>query len=99
MLTIIAGFIAVASAQQRATTAADLAVLAAADSARGLRPGQPCQLAQTIAEANGAQLTACAQPSGLPGVVDARVQVEIPAPYQLLGKAEAISRAGPPPAD
>lgn len=91
-----AGLAGLIAANHRAATAADLAALAAADAARGLTTGEPCALAQIVAEHNGADLVACAQPAGRPGTVDVRTSVPFTGPFAFLGPAEGISRAGPP---
>lgn len=78
--------------RHRATTAADLAALAAAE--RAVR-GDPaaCAAAERLAGANGARLTACAVGSG------AVVEVTVALPVRLgpLGvhRADARARAGP----
>ena len=46
-------------ATHRAAKAADLAALAAADVARGLSPGIPCETAQAVARENGADAVEC----------------------------------------
>lgn len=97
LFAVIAGVIAVVSAQHRAYAAADLSALAAADSARGMSSGEPCAVAAEIARANRAVLVGCAQPEGRSGTVDIRVQTRINGPYAFLGPAEGTSRAGPPP--
>jgi len=48
------------TARQRVIGAADAAALAAADAARGIVPGIPCELAARVAEANAAALAHCA---------------------------------------
>lgn len=96
VFAVLAGLIAVVSANQRAASAADLSALAAADAARGLRGGEPCQVAAEIAAANKAEVVGCNQPAGSAGTVDVRVQVRITGIYALLGPAEGVSRAGPP---
>lgn len=94
--SVLAGLIAAVTANHRASTAADLAALAAADSARGLTLGEPCQVANETAANNGAMLIACARSPTREGTVDVRVQVEISGPYAFLGPAESLARAGPP---
>lgn len=96
LLTVAVGLIGVVTANQKAARAADLAALAAADSARGLRPGNPCELAAEVARANRAQLVNCNQPANLEGTVDVRTSSEITGPFFFLGPAESLSRAGPP---
>ncbi|WKK70823.1 helicase [Rathayibacter oskolensis] len=76
-------------AHQRAVAAADAAALAAADTASGLLPGEPCDEASRLATAGGAELTACAL-DGETASVEVAVAV---GPLTL----RARSRAGPPP--
>lgn len=92
---VIAGVITAVSAQHKAMAAADLSALAAADTARGLREGEPCTVAAEIARANHAELKGCAQPEGYSGIVDVRTTVPIGGPFTWLGSAEGLSRAGP----
>lgn len=92
----VAGLIGVTSANHRAATAADLAALAAADTARGLRGGDPCQIAATVAAQNGAVLLACLPAPTQQGTVDVRVQKPIEGPFAFLGSAQGLARAGPP---
>lgn len=49
----------VLTARQAAAGAADAAALAAADAAVGIVPGSPCAVADPVAAANGAEVTAC----------------------------------------
>jgi secretion/DNA translocation related TadE-like protein len=85
---------AAVTARHRATSAADLAALAAASHAVVGDPAA-CAVAARIASANGAVLAGCAQ---LPG---AQVQVEVRIRLSLgpLGSREAHgrARAGPAP--
>ncbi|MDO4898353.1 MAG: hypothetical protein Q3965_03495 [Rothia sp. (in: high G+C Gram-positive bacteria)] len=92
----VAGLIGVVTANHRAATAADLAALAAADTARGLRSGDACAVAGQVAAENQAQLTGCAPHTSTPGVVDVRLEVAITGPFSFLGSAEGLARAGPP---
>lgn len=93
MVVVVIGLSGVAlaaalTARQRVIGAADLAALAAADAASGAIGGAPCDVARSIAHANGTRLTACAA-DGL--VVTVRVVgafAGIPIP--------AHSAAGPP---
>lgn len=96
LFVFITGLFGAMTAKQRASTAADLSALAAADAARGLREGEPCDVAAQVAEDNRAQVTGCAAPSGRQGTIDVRVTSKISGPFAFLGDAEAISRAGPP---
>lgn len=82
-------------AHRRAASAADLSALAAADALRGLAQGQPCQVAERIAEQNGAQLRACTIPER-PESVDVRVAVPVTGPFAAVGDAIGTSRAGAP---
>lgn len=99
-LLAILALSAVASAAGRAAGAADLAALAAADAARGLGPGEPCEVAADMAARNGARLDACER-SGAGGVI-VDVWTSVPAGPALtwlssLGAdASGRSRAGPP---
>ncbi len=92
----VAAIMGAVLAQHRASTAADLAALAAADTARGLRDGEPCVVAARIASENDAELIGCALPQGYSGTVDVRVQVPIRGVLAVVGPAEGLSRAGPP---
>ncbi|WAP52359.1 hypothetical protein OL239_03505 [Arthrobacter sp. ATA002] len=82
-----------AVAANRAATAADLAALAAADTVRGLREGEPCAVAGEAAGRNGAALTGCAVNAG-----DLSVQVSTEVAVRLMPwPATGQARAGPPP--
>jgi secretion/DNA translocation related TadE-like protein len=61
-------------AQQRAAGAADTAALAAADVARGIASGIPCNLADILAAANGARLTGCETDGA---IVTVRVEIVV----------------------
>lgn len=91
-----AGLVGVVAANHRAAQAADLAALAAADAARGLTSGDPCDKAREVAQANRASLVACALPPGLTGTVDIRTSADIAGPFAYLGPAQGMARAGPP---
>lgn len=89
---------AVTRAAMQAASAADLSALAAADTARGLRAGDPCPAAGLLASANEARLESC--------VIEAdgttvRVQVSVAITFSALGiefpAASAQARAGAPP--
>ena len=56
LTVVIAGLIGVVSANRRASAAADLSALAAADAYRGLTEGDPCAVAADLAERHGAHL-------------------------------------------
>lgn len=47
------------AAHSQAQNAADLAALAAADAVRGLATGEPCEIAEEVAERNGGRLDDC----------------------------------------
>jgi len=91
-------FVAATQAATRAGTAADLAALAAADTARGLREGDPCAVAQGLAERNGASVRSCVVEN--PGST-VRITVAVPARFSFaqlaIYEASASARAGPPP--
>jgi len=74
-------------AHARAAAAADLAAIAAADVVAGRTTGVPCDVAETVAGANGAALTGCAQSGPI-------VTVTASTPYLSLS-ASASARAGP----
>lgn len=84
-----------AVARHRAQSAADLAALAAADVALGLRAGEPCRLAAEVAGANSARLTACVLHDD--GSVQVVVQVSPAGWSAALGDAAAQARAGQAP--
>ena len=92
---LVAGICAAVHTKNQAQNAADAAALAAADSLRGISSGEPCQVARKIAEANGAQLVACAFPTRAE-TVDVRVHKALPGPFAALGPVQAIARAGSP---
>lgn len=90
-------FVAASHAATQAGTAADLAALAAADTARGIRHGAPCAVAEMLSRANGAVLEECAiEPTG----DTVRVKVSVPVSFGFAGiqlyPATAVARAGPP---
>ncbi|WP_090816693.1 MULTISPECIES: Rv3654c family TadE-like protein [unclassified Arthrobacter] len=76
----------------RASSAADLAALAAADAARGLTPGEPCEVASGVAVRHSAKLTSCTVLGG--GVVEVATGLEHRFDW---GPATGRARAGPPP--
>ena len=82
-----------AVAAGKAATAADLSALAAADAARGLTPGEPCDIAANLAQRHGARLVACE----VGGTGLDTVQVEVVLPSGLPWPAHGMARAGPPP--
>lgn len=91
ILTVLLAQAAVAAS--RAAAAADLAALAAADAARGLRPGEPCRVAESVARRNQASIVSCAE--GPDHTVQLRTRLDAVTP---LGPASGLARAGPPPA-
>ncbi|MFW3384555.1 UNVERIFIED_CONTAM: hypothetical protein RF648_00985 [Kocuria sp. CPCC 205274] len=105
-LTLVLGVLLVAVlllaqagiATHRAGKAADLAALAAADTARGLVAGDPCGAAERVARENGARLERCALVEPERVVVDVRTAVALDGPLARFGAARGVSRAGPPEA-
>ncbi|MCT1367954.1 Rv3654c family TadE-like protein [Kocuria massiliensis] len=89
----------VAAAHHRARTAADLAALAAADAARGLLSGAPCDVGRKVVEENGARLVQCCSPQGRADVIDVRTHVDLPSWLRRLGPVAGVARAGPPAGD
>lgn len=89
--------LAASHAAIRAGSAADLAALAAADAARGLRAGDPCTVAAELSTANGARLRDC-RVEGSGDTVRLRVSVEVGFGFAglRLHEASASARAGPP---
>lgn len=87
-------------ASMRAASAADLAALAAADTARGLRAGDPCGIAGSVSAENDALLQSCAVEADGTSV---RVTVSVPVNFTALDvqlfDATARARAGAPPLD
>ena len=74
---------------QRVLGAADAAALAAGDTLLGVVPGVPCEVAATVADADGARITECELDGYLVTVtVSARVGIF---------EVTARSRAGPRP--
>lgn len=90
---VIAGLIGVVSANRRASAAADLSALAAADAYRGLTEGDPCAVAADLAERHGAHLESCTFPDR-PETVEVTVAVPVAGPMGLLGPARVRARAG-----
>lgn len=90
---VIAGLIGVASANRRASAAADLSALAAADAYRGLTEGDPCAVAADLAERHGAHLESCTFPDR-PETVEVTVAVPVAGPMGALGPARVRARAG-----
>ena len=90
---VIAGLIGVVSANRRASAAADLSALAAADAYRGLTEGDPCTVAAELAERHGAHLGSCTFPDR-PETVEVTVAVPVAGPMGVLGPARVRARAG-----
>ena len=80
------------AAASRAATAADLVALAAADTVRELRTGDPCAVAGEVAGRNGAVLAGCTVD---PGGRSVQVATEVPVPL-LMRPAIGHARAGSP---
>ena len=93
MTVVIAGLIGVVSANRRASAAADLSALAAADAYRGLTEGDPCAVAADLAERHGAHLESCTFPNR-PETVEVTVAVPVAGPMGMLGPARVRARAG-----
>lgn len=90
---VIAGLIGVVSANRKASAAADLSALAAADAYRGLTEGDPCAVAADLAERHGAHLESCTFPDR-PETVEVTVAVPVAGPMGMLGPARVRARAG-----
>lgn len=90
---VIAGLIGVVSANRRASAAADLSALAAADAYRGLTEGDPCAVAADLAERHGAHLESCTFPDR-PETVEVTVAAPVAGPMGALGPARVRARAG-----
>ena len=93
MTVVIAGLIGVVSSNRRASAAADLSALAAADAYRGLTEGDPCAVAAELAERHGAHLESCTFPDR-PETVEVTVAVPVAGPMGVLGPARVRARAG-----
>lgn len=93
LTVVIAGLIGVVSANRRASAAADLSALAAADAYRGLTEGDPCAVAAELAERHGAHLESCTFPDR-PETVEVTVVVPVAGPMGALGPARVRARAG-----
>lgn len=83
----------------RAAKAADLAALAAADTARGLASGVPCDVARAVAAENGAIMDHCELVTREQTTVDVRTSIALFGPLAPLGPAVGVSRAGPQPGE
>lgn len=93
LTVVIAGLIGVVSANRRASAAADLSALAAADAYRGLTEGDPCAVAADLAKRHGAHLESCTFPDR-PETVEVTVAVPVAGPMDVLGPARVRARAG-----
>lgn len=93
LTVVVAGLIGVVSANRRASAAADLSALAAADAYRGLTEGDPCAVAADLAERHGAHLESCTFPDR-PETVEVTVAVPVAGPMGVLGPARVRARAG-----
>lgn len=93
LTVVVAGLIGVVSANRRASAAADLSALAAADAYRGLTEGDPCAVAADLAERHGARLESCTFPDR-PETVEVTVAVPVAGPMGALGPARVRARAG-----
>ena len=93
LTVVIAGLIGVVSANRRASAAADLSALAAADAYRGLTEGDPCAVAADLAARHGAHLESCTFPDR-PETVEVTVAVPVAGPMGMLGPARVRARAG-----
>lgn len=93
LTVVIAGLIGVVSANRRASAAADLSALAAADAYRGLTEGDPCAVAADLAARHGAHLESCTFPDR-PETVEVTVAVPVAGPMGILGPARVRARAG-----
>ncbi len=92
LTVVIAGLIGVVSANRRASAAADLSALAAADAYRGLTEGDPCAVATDLAERHGAHLESCTFPDR-PETVEVTVAVPV-AGMGMLGRRGCVSAPG-----
>ncbi|MQA78058.1 MAG: hypothetical protein GEV10_06205 [Streptosporangiales bacterium] len=81
-----------ATARHRASAAADLAALAAADRLWTGKAGEPCRTAAEVARRNGARLTGCLTSNG---VADISTRVRLGGALTRLGDARARARAVP----
>lgn len=78
----------------RADGSADLAALAAADAARGIRTGDPCDVAKKLIEADGFTMDDCIARPDL-GRTKVTVKAKLPAPFPAV-KRSAVA-GGPQP--
>lgn len=84
----VAGFAGLATAKHRATTAADLAAIAAASS-----PARACDVAVVTARENGGRLVDCVVQGS---EVMVAVEVAAAGPFGLRPRVRARALAGPP---
>ncbi|MFW0109149.1 Rv3654c family TadE-like protein [Rothia sp. P13129] len=96
MFAGVAGVASIYHSKYRAMRAADLSALAAADTLRGLRAGEPCNIAERVGQAQGATWVHCVIVEHQPGSVDIRVRVPVNGAFSWLHEVEATSRAGSP---
>lgn len=104
MLALVHVLSAAAVAKGQAVRAADLAALAAADTARGLNSGDPCTVAEQVSLRNGAVLEDCEVGGDHP----TEVRVSVSRDFDVAALASELSvpqlraggsaRAGPPAA-
>lgn len=104
MLALVHVLSAAAAAKGQAVLAADLAALAAADTARGLNSGDPCTVAVEVSARNGAVLEDCE----VGGAHRTEVLVSVSRDFDVAVLASRLSvpqlragasaRAGPPAA-
>ena len=87
---VVAGLTGVIGARHRAESAADLAVLAAAVSARD--GGDACAAAEVVARANQGALVGC---TARDRVIEVSVEVATPALWGTTWEQVAVARAGP----
>ena len=90
---VIAGLIGVVSANRRASAAADLSALAAADAYRGLTEGDPCAVAADLAERHGAHLESCTFPDR-PETVEVTVAVPVAGPWVRWARRGCVPAPG-----
>lgn len=99
-LILVIGILALSAASaaaMKAGTAADIAALAGADTARGLRSGEPCSVAAALASANNAVMDSCTVESdGKTVRVSVHVDVRLGPISQSIYQATARARAGAP---
>ena len=93
LMLAVLGLLQAAVGASRASTAADMAALAGADTIRGLRQGDPCAVAAEVTARNGAELATCVpEVSTLSVLVEVRAEAGALLPWP----PTASARAGPP---